>query len=148
MCKITIFLEQGTDPGASSWNHLTHKVLVQSYGKISITKENWVTISFAPWKKSLKKARLLPLFTLTYKVAEVTVVSDPSLNVILLSLDTAKQGMMVLLGVVRSVTIIMSLCYDVVKSVQSTMSYLMSTSVPRATFTRFLVEHGLFQYYS
>ena len=36
----------------------------------------------------------------------------------------------------------------IVKSVQSTLSHLISTSVPRATFTRFLVEHGLFQYYS
>ena len=36
----------------------------------------------------------------------------------------------------------------VVKSVQSTLSHLASNSVPRATFTRFLVEHGLFQYYS
>ena len=35
-----------------------------------------------------------------------------------------------------------------VKSVQSTLSHLISTSVPRATFTRFLVEHGLLQYYS
>ena len=35
-----------------------------------------------------------------------------------------------------------------VKSVQSTLSHLMSTSVPRATFTRSLVEHRLFQYYS
>ena len=34
------------------------------------------------------------------------------------------------------------------KSDQSTLSHLISTSVPRATFTRFLVEHGLFQYYS
>ena len=35
-----------------------------------------------------------------------------------------------------------------IKSVQSTLSHLISTSVPRATFTRLLVEHGLFQYYS
>ena len=35
-----------------------------------------------------------------------------------------------------------------VKSVQSTLSHLISTSVPRTTFTRFLVEHQLFQYYS
>ena len=34
-----------------------------------------------------------------------------------------------------------------VKSVQSTLSHLISTSVPCATFTRFFVEHGLFQYY-
>ena len=34
------------------------------------------------------------------------------------------------------------------ESVQSTLSHLISTSVPRATFTRFLVEHRLFQYYS
>ena len=33
------------------------------------------------------------------------------------------------------------------KSVQSTLSHLISTSVPRATFTRFFVKHGLFQYY-
>ena len=35
----------------------------------------------------------------------------------------------------------------VVKSVQSTLSYLITTSVPRAMFTHFLVEHGLSQYY-
>ena len=39
-------------------------------------------------------------------------------------------------------------CYRQVKSVQSTLSHLISTSVPCATFTRFLVEHRLFQYYS
>ena len=33
------------------------------------------------------------------------------------------------------------------KSVQSTLSHLMTTSVPRAMLTHFLVEHGLFQYY-
>ena len=31
-----------------------------------------------------------------------------------------------------------------VKSVQSTLSHLITTSAPHATFTRFLVEHGLF----
>ena len=35
-----------------------------------------------------------------------------------------------------------------VKSVQSTLSHLISTSVPPATFTRFLIQHGLFEYYS
>ena len=34
------------------------------------------------------------------------------------------------------------------KYVQSTLSHLILTSVPRATFTRFLLEHELFQYYS
>ena len=34
-----------------------------------------------------------------------------------------------------------------VKSVQSTLSHLITTSVPRAMFTHFLVEHGLSQYY-
>ena len=34
-----------------------------------------------------------------------------------------------------------------VKYVQSTLSHLMTTSVPRAMFTPFLVEHGLSQYY-
>ena len=38
--------------------------------------------------------------------------------------------------------------YIEVKSVQSTLSNLITTSVPHATFTRFLVEHGLFQYHS
>ena len=33
------------------------------------------------------------------------------------------------------------------KSVQSTLSHLITTSVPRAMFTHFLVEHGLSQYY-
>ena len=33
-------------------------------------------------------------------------------------------------------------------SCQSTMSHLISVSVRLATFTRFLVKHGLFQYYS
>ena len=33
------------------------------------------------------------------------------------------------------------------RSVQSTLSHLISTSVLRATFTRFFVEHGLFQHY-
>ena len=37
---------------------------------------------------------------------------------------------------------------ETVKSVQSALSDLITTSVPRATFTRFLVEHGFFQYYS
>ena len=37
--------------------------------------------------------------------------------------------------------------YGNIKSVQSTLSHLISTSVPRATFTRFFVEHGSFQYY-
>ena len=36
----------------------------------------------------------------------------------------------------------------ILKSVQSTLSHLISTSVPHATFTQFLVEHGLFQYNS
>ena len=35
----------------------------------------------------------------------------------------------------------------VLKSVQSTLSYLKSTSVPRVAFTYFLVEHGLIKYY-
>ena len=35
-----------------------------------------------------------------------------------------------------------------VKSVQSTLSHLITTSVSHATFTRFFVEHELFQYYS
>ena len=35
-----------------------------------------------------------------------------------------------------------------VKSVLSTLSHLISTSVPPARLTRFIVEHGLFQYYS
>ena len=35
----------------------------------------------------------------------------------------------------------------ILKSVQSTLSHLISTSVPPATFTRFFVERGLFQYY-
>ena len=34
-----------------------------------------------------------------------------------------------------------------VKSVQSTLSHLITTSVPHAMFTHFLVEHGLSQYY-
>ena len=34
-----------------------------------------------------------------------------------------------------------------IKSVQSTLSHLITTSVPRAMFTHFLVEHGLSQYY-
>ena len=34
-----------------------------------------------------------------------------------------------------------------VKSVQSTLRHLKSTSVPCATFTRFFVEHELFQHY-
>ena len=33
------------------------------------------------------------------------------------------------------------------KPFQSTLSHMKSTSVPRATFTRFLMEHGLFKYY-
>ena len=33
------------------------------------------------------------------------------------------------------------------KSVQLTLSHLITTSVPRAMFTHFLVEHGLSQYY-
>ena len=33
------------------------------------------------------------------------------------------------------------------KSVQSTLSHLITTSVPRAMLTHFLVEHGLSQYY-
>ena len=33
-----------------------------------------------------------------------------------------------------------------VKSVQSTLSHLITASVPRAMFTHFLVEHGLSQY--
>ena len=36
----------------------------------------------------------------------------------------------------------------ILKSVQSTLSHLILTSVPRATLIRFLVEHELFQYYS
>ena len=32
------------------------------------------------------------------------------------------------------------------KSVQSTLSYLITTSIPLAMFTHFLVEHGLSQY--
>ena len=43
--------------------------------------------------------------------------------------------------------ILVSLKLIALKSVQSTLSHLISTSVPRATFTRFFVEHGLFQYY-
>ena len=35
----------------------------------------------------------------------------------------------------------------ILKSVQSTLSHLITTSVPRAMFTHFLVEHGLSQYY-
>ena len=35
-----------------------------------------------------------------------------------------------------------------IESVQSTLSHLISTSVPRAKLTPFLVEQGLFQYYS
>ena len=34
-----------------------------------------------------------------------------------------------------------------VKSVQSTLSHLITTSVPSAMFTHFLVEHGLSQYH-
>ena len=34
-----------------------------------------------------------------------------------------------------------------VKSVQSTLRHLLTTSVPRAMFTHFLVEHELSQYY-
>ena len=34
-----------------------------------------------------------------------------------------------------------------IKSVQSTLSHLITTSLPRAMFTHFLVEHGLSQYY-
>ena len=34
-----------------------------------------------------------------------------------------------------------------VTSVQSTLSHLITTSVPRAIFTHFLVEHGLSEYY-
>ena len=34
-----------------------------------------------------------------------------------------------------------------VKSVQSTLSHLITTSVPLAMFTPFLLEHGLSQYY-
>ena len=34
-----------------------------------------------------------------------------------------------------------------VKSVQSTLSHLITTSITRAMFTHFLVEHGLSQYY-
>ena len=33
------------------------------------------------------------------------------------------------------------------KSVQSTLGHLITTSVPRATFTHCLLEHGLSQYY-
>ena len=35
-----------------------------------------------------------------------------------------------------------------VKSVQSTLSHLISTSVPHAMFTHFFVKHGSFQCYS
>ena len=35
-----------------------------------------------------------------------------------------------------------------VKSVQSTLSHLILTSVPRVMFTHFFVEHGTFQCYS
>ena len=34
-----------------------------------------------------------------------------------------------------------------VKSVQLTLSYLITTSAPRVMFTHFFVEHGLSQYY-
>ena len=38
--------------------------------------------------------------------------------------------------------------FPVLKSVQSTLGHLISTSVLRATFIRFPVEHRLFQYHS
>ena len=39
------------------------------------------------------------------------------------------------------------ICQYCVKSVQSTLCHLITTSVPRAMFTLFLVEHGWSQYY-
>ena len=36
---------------------------------------------------------------------------------------------------------------DKIKSLQSTLSHLITTSVPNAMFTHFLVKHGLSQYY-
>ena len=36
---------------------------------------------------------------------------------------------------------------NTLKSAQSTLSQLITTSIPRAMFTHFLVEHGLSQHY-
>ena len=36
---------------------------------------------------------------------------------------------------------------DALESVQSTLSHLITTSVSRAMFAHFLVEHGVCQYY-
>ena len=50
-------------------------------------------------------------------------------------------------GLLVVVLIWENILQTILKSVQSTLSHLITTSVPRAMFTHFLVEHGLSQYY-
>ena len=47
-----------------------------------------------------------------------------------------------------SITAVVCTLAGRLKSVQSTLSDLISTSVPHARFSRFLMEHRLFQYCS